>query len=58
MNRIRPNNYNFTLISHLSVLHQAGLDSLNYFPHTVGNVWQYMYDDGRFFQEKIFQDSS
>ncbi len=32
-------------------------DSLNYFPHTVGNIWQYMYDDGRFFQEKIYQDS-
>src|SRR3972149_6668735 len=41
----------------ISQLHPKQLDSLNYFPHAVGNVWQYMYDDGRFFQEKIFQDS-
>lgn len=38
-------------------LYPKELDSLNYFPHTVGNVWQYMYDDGRLFQEKIFKDT-
>jgi|GEM_PF-2316742 len=29
----------------------------NYFPHAVGNVWQYLYDDGTFFQERIIRDS-
>ena len=45
------------LLSVIYPFYPRGLDSLNYFPHAVGNVWQYMYDDGRFFQEKIFQDS-
>ena len=29
----------------------------DYFPHSVDNVWQYMYNDGRLFQEKIVRDS-
>lgn len=28
-----------------------------YFPHSVGNTWQYMYNDGRFEQIKIHRDS-
>ncbi|NWF90749.1 MAG: T9SS type A sorting domain-containing protein [Ignavibacteriaceae bacterium] len=45
------------LLSVIYPLYPRGLDTLNYFPHAVGNVWQYIYDDGRFFQEKIYQDS-
>lgn len=29
----------------------------NYFPLAVDNVWQYMYDDGRLYQERITKDS-
>lgn len=45
------------LLSMMNQLYPRNLDTLNYFPHAVGNVWQYMYDDGRLFQEKIIQDS-
>lgn len=33
------------------------IDSLNYFPHAVGNTWQYQYNDGRIFKEVISKDS-
>jgi hypothetical protein len=29
----------------------------NYFPHSVGNAWQYAYNDGRIFKEVIVRDS-
>ena len=57
MNRI---NQIILMMYSLSVIYPLtpkDLDTLNYFPHAVGNVWQYMHDDGRFFQERIFQDS-
>jgi hypothetical protein len=29
----------------------------NYFPHAIGNTWQYMYDDGRMFKYEFVKDS-
>ena len=52
---------NLTLLIFLiSITARADLvaqESDNFFPHAVGNTWQYMYNDGRMLQEKIIRDS-
>ncbi len=48
----------FTLLILLLInINISSQEKDNYFPHAVGNVWQYLYDDGTFFQERILRDS-
>jgi hypothetical protein len=42
----------FLIITTIQSQHQE-----NYFPHAIGNTWQYMYDDGRMFKYEIVKDS-